>query len=45
MLSKKGFESFRQEAEQVLQEIAKKYDVDIKAGHISYTTNSFEFVL
>lgn len=45
MLSKKGFEMFRKETEQVLQEIAKKYDVNIHAGHISYDSNHFELKL
>jgi len=41
MLTNLQFKSFRQEAENALQEIAKKYDVNIKTGSIKYTSNSF----
>lgn len=45
MLTKKEFESFRMEAEKALSDIAKKYNVDIKAGKIKYTNNSFNLDL
>jgi len=45
MLTKKEFVAFRQEAEKALQELAKKYDVNIKAGNIKYDNNSFNLDL
>ena len=45
MLTKKEFALFRKEAEQALQEIAMKYDVNIKAGNISYTNTNFNLKL
>lgn len=45
MLSKKEFAAFRQDVEQALQELTKKYDVNIKAGNIKYDSNSFNLDL
>jgi hypothetical protein len=45
MLNKKGFAEFRQETEKALQELAKKFGVNIHAGSISYTDNNFTLKL
>jgi hypothetical protein len=45
MLNKKEFEAFRKETEKAMEEIAKKYNVNIKAGKIKYTTDSFNLDL
>lgn len=45
MLTKKEFAAFRQETEQALQAIAEKYNVNIKAGNISYTNTNFNLKL
>jgi hypothetical protein len=45
MLSKQEFASFRKETEQALQELAKKYNVNIEAAGIKYTSNSFDMTL
>lgn len=45
MLNKKGFETFRQGAEKALLSLAKEFNVDIKAGKIKYTDNSFNLEL
>ncbi len=41
MLTKKEFQQFRQEADEVLSQLAEKYDINIKAGNISYNKSSF----
>jgi len=45
MLSKKEFEAFRNELEEATKALANKYNVNIKAGHIKYTNNSFNLGL
>jgi 16S rRNA U516 pseudouridylate synthase RsuA-like enzyme len=45
MLTKKEFDSFRKETEQVLQVIAQKYNANITAGKIKYTNDSFNLDL
>jgi len=45
MFTKQQFESFRIESEQALQAIAQKYNVNIKAGKIKYTNDSFNLDL
>lgn len=45
MLSKQEFAKFRLEIELALKGLANKYDMDIKAGKIKYTNNSFSLVL
>lgn len=45
MLTKNEFASFRLEIEQALKAIAEKYNSNIKAGKINYTTNSFDLKL
>jgi hypothetical protein len=41
MLTSKEFTAFRAEVEQALQSIATKYNANIKATKIKYTTDSF----
>jgi len=45
MLSNAEFKVFRKEVEMALVNIAKKYDVDVHTGGISYTANSFSLKL
>jgi hypothetical protein len=45
MLTSKEFGVFRTEVEQALQEIGKKYNVNIKGGKIKYSSNSFNLDL
>jgi len=45
MLSKKEFDAFRKETELTLVELAKKYNVNIEAGKIKYTSDSFNLDL
>lgn len=45
MLSKKEFDAFRKEAELALGELAKKYNVNIEAGKIKYSSDSFNLDL
>jgi hypothetical protein len=45
MFNKKEFEVFRMDVEKALQDIAKKYDVNIHAGHITYTSDNFKLNL
>jgi hypothetical protein len=42
---KAQFDMFRMEVEQALQEVAKKYDINIKSGKIKYNENSLEMDL
>jgi len=45
MLSKKEFDAFRKETELALIELAKKHNVNIEAGKIKYTSDSFNLDL
>jgi hypothetical protein len=45
MLTKKEFETFRKELEEVTKELAKKYNANITAGKIKYTNDSFNLDL
>ena len=45
MLTKKEFAAFRQETEQALKALTEKYNVNIKAGNISYTNTNFSLKL
>ena len=45
MLNKNQFAEFRKESEKALQELAEKYNVNIIAGKIKYTEDSFNLDL
>lgn len=45
MIDPKMFDDFRRDTEAALAEVAKKYNVDIKAGHISYGNINFKMTL
>jgi hypothetical protein len=45
MLTDSGFDKFRAEAELALQELATKWNVNIKSGHITYDANSFSLTI
>jgi hypothetical protein len=45
MLTKKEFESFRRETEEALHKISEKYNVNIHAGGIKYSSNNFDLTL
>ena len=45
MIDVNMFDSFKVDVEDALKDVAKKYNVDIKAGHISYGSISFKLGL
>ena len=45
MLTKEEFKAFRIELEQVTEGLAKKFNVNIKAGKIKYSTDNFNLDL
>ncbi len=40
-VKKQEFINFRNEVNEALKEISNKYNIDLKAGNITYTNNSF----
>lgn len=45
MFTKQQFKDFRSDVEKALEEVSKKYNVNIKAGNITYSNISFNLKL